>query len=404
MNRFLRPVALLALPVLLAACGSHGTSSALPQPGAPGNGMQSIIDAQTDQSPPVRANCGPVAPGYARCMSLTRIDIGFQPSMTFTAYTPAQLQAAYALPSSTGGKGETVAIVDAFDDASAETDLAKYRSTFGESVCSTKNGCFQKLNQLGQPGPYPPVNAGWDVEISLDEDMVSAICPNCHIMLIEADDNSDTNLYAAEDEAASLKATEISNSWGGSEYSGETADQVHFKHKGIMITVSSGDGAYSAGPQFPAASQYVTAVGGTGLTKSTNKRGWTEKIWSGAGSGCSAYITKPKWQKDTGCSRRTIADVSAQANPAPGVVIVYHNAFSAEGGTSVASPIIASVYALAGNGATLQYGSQSYSHLNGLFDITTGNNGTCTPAYLCTGEKGYDGPSGNGTPDGVKAF
>jgi subtilase family serine protease len=402
MNRFLRPVALLALPVLLAACG-HGATSALPQMHAPGMGAQAVADGGGNVS--VRENCGPVLAGFARCMSMTRTDIGFQPDMTFTAYVPAQLQAAYNLPSKTAGMGQTVAIVDAFDDPTAESDLAKYRKTFNESVCSTANGCFKKLNQLGQPGPYPPVNAGWDIEISLDVDMVSAICPNCHIMLMESDDNSFANLAATVDEAAKLKATEISNSYGGGEYSGEQTDQNHYKHRGIMVTVSSGDGAFSAGPQFPAASQFVTAVGGTSLHVSTNKRKWTEVVWPGAGSGCSAFITKPTWQKDTGCARRTIADVSAQADPSPGVVIVYHNTFTAEGGTSVASPIIASVYALAGNGATLTYGSQSYRVAKAnLYDIIMGNNGSCSPAYLCTAEKGYDGPTGNGTPHGVGAF
>ena len=400
MNRFLRPLALLALPVLLGAC-SHGASSALPQPKAPGMGAQSVGVGQAYQmAPNVRQNCGPVAVGFARCFSLVRTDSMDQPTPDFTSYIPADLKSAYKLP--TGGVAQTVAIVDAFDDPTAETDLAKYRKTFGLSKCTTANGCFQKLNQLGAPGPYPPINAGWDIEISLDVDMVSAICPSCHIRLMEADDNSFANLAATVDEAAVLGSTEISNSYGGGEYSGEQIDQNHYRHPGIMITASSGDGGF--GVEFPAASQYVTAVGGTTLKKATNSRGWSEVVWPGAGSGCSAFINKPKWQKDTGCKRRTVADVSAIADPNPGVVIVYHNTFTAVGGTSVASPIIAAVYALEGNGATLKFGSESYSHLTALFDVTMGSNGSCSPAYLCTGEVGYDGPTGNGTPNGDEAF
>jgi subtilase family serine protease len=398
MIRFLRPVALLALPVLLAACGSHGASSALPQPGTAGAaGMQNY-----NMMSNVRENCGPAAPGFARCFSFIRTNAMGGAAPDFTSYGPPDLQSAYKLSGATLGAGQTVAIVDAFDDPTAQSDLNTYRSFYGLSACTGTGKCFRKLNQLGQAKNYPPVNSGWDVEISLDVDMVSAICPKCHILLMEANDNSFANLAATVDEAAKLNANAISNSYGGGEYSGETTDQSHYNHPGHMITASSGDSGF--GPQFPAASQFVTAVGGTTLTHSTNKRGWAEVVWPGAGSGCSAFVAKPTWQKDTGCSRRTIADVAADADPSPGVVIVYAGNFYSVGGTSVASPIIASVYALEGNAATLNYGSESYSHPNALFDIIKGSNGSCSPAYLCHGEKGYDGPTGNGTPDGDEAF
>lgn len=397
MIRFLRPAALLALPLLFAACGSHGASSALPQPGNAGAaGMQNYTMMSN-----VREACGPVAPGFARCFSLIRTNSMNGAVPDFTSYGPPDLQSAYKLSGSTLGAGQTVAIVDAFDDATVQSDLNTYRSYYGLPACTGTGKCFQKLNQNGKPGPYP-TRQDWAVEISLDVDMVSAICPKCHIILLESNDNSFANLAATVDEAFKLKANAISNSYGGGEYSGETTDQKHYNHPGAMITASSGDNGY--GVQFPAASQYVTAVGGTTLTHSTNKRGWAEVVWPGAGSGCSAYVAKPAWQKDTGCSRRTVADVSADADPNPGVVIVYSGGFYSVGGTSVASPIIASVYALEGNAATLNYGSESYSHLSALFDVTKGSNGSCSPAYLCHGEKGYDGPTGNGTPDGDEAF
>ncbi len=347
--------------------------------------------------------CPGVLIGFARCHAI-RVDAdpgGGSPS----GYNPADLLSAYKLPSSsTVGSGQTVAIVDAYDDPNAESDLGTYRSQFGLSACTTANGCFRKVNQTGGTH-YPRGNKSWAQEISLDLDMVSAICPNCHILLVEATTNSFSNLAAAVDEAAALGANEISNSYGGSEYSNEVTDQSHYNHPGIAITVSSGDSGY--GVQFPAASRYVTAVGGTTLNKASNSRGWSETVWSGAGSGCSAYITKPTWQTDSGCSRRTVADVAADADPNTGVSVydTYHETgWLVFGGTSVASPIIASVYALAGNAGSVTYGSSSYSHTSSLFDVTSGSNGSCGGSYLCTGVVGYDGPTGNGTPDSTGGF
>ena len=330
-------------------------------------------------------------------------------------YGPADLQSAYALPSGTAGAGQTVAIVDAFDDPKAESDLATYRSTYGLPACTTANSCFKKVNQSGTQGSYPSGDQGWAVEISLDLDMVSAACPQCHILLVEASSNANANLYAAVDTAARLGATEISNSYGGSESSSDPSTNVHYNHPGIPITVSSGDSGY--GVEYPAASPYVTAVGGTTLKKATNARGWSESAWSGAGSGCSAYEAKQSWQTDGGCAKRTVADVSAVADPNSGVNVydsdcsglnrLLGNCFSGwgvVGGTSASAPIIASVYALAGNGASVTYGSFPYSHATALNDVTSGSNGSCSGSYLCTSVAGFDGPTGLGTPNGTGAF
>lgn len=347
-------------------------------------------------------SCPGASIGYARCHAI-RVDAGRAVGSP-SGYNPADLQSAYKIPSATAGSGQTVAIVDAYDDPKAESDLSVYRSQFRLSACTTANGCFRKVNQNGGT-TYPRGNKGWAEEISLDLDMVSAICPNCHILLVEATSNSLSNLAAAVDEAAKLGANEISNSYGGGEYSNEVNDQSHFNHPGIAITVSSGDSGY--GVQFPAASRYVTAVGGTTLNKSSNSRGWSETVWSGAGSGCSAYITKPSWQTDSGCSKRTVADVAADADPNTGVSVYdtfHETGWLVFGGTSVASPIIASVYALAGNAGSVNYGSYSYSHRSSLFDVTSGSNGSCGGSYLCTGVVGYDGPTGNGTPDNTGGF
>ncbi|GAC1581973.1 MAG: peptidase S8 [Candidatus Dormibacteria bacterium] len=304
---------------------------------------------------------------------------------------------------STAGAGQTIAIVDAFDDPSAESDLGVYRSQYGLPECTTANGCFKKVNQSGSQGPYPRTDSGWAQEISLDVDMASAVCPNCKILLVEAKSSSFANLSTAVDTAATHGATTISNSYGGSEYAGEVTDQSRYNHPGVAITVSSGDNGY--GVEFPAASVNVTAVGGTTLTRAATARGFTETAWSGAGSGCSAYITRPSWQTDAGCSRRSVADVSAVADPNTGVAV--YDTFRAGGwlvfgGTSVAAPVIAGVYALAGNASTITP-SFPYANASALFDVTSGSNGTCG-TYLCNAGPGFDGPTGLGTPNGVGAF
>jgi subtilase family serine protease len=351
--------------------------------------------------------CDLAPAGFARCHSHVRVDPTGKPAATAgpTGYNPADLIAAYKLPA--GGAGQTIAIVDAFDDPNAESDLAVYRSTFGLPPCTTANGCFRKVNQTGGT-KFPRTNVGWAEEISLDLDMASAICPSCKILLVEATSNSLTNLEAAVDTAASLGANVISNSYGGAEFSTEVANEAHFNHPGIAITVSSGDNGF--GVEFPAASQFVTAVGGTSLLRAANARGFTETVWSGAGSGCSAFITKPAWQTDAGCARRTVADVAAVADPNTGVSV--YDTFRVPGGggwlvfggTSVAAPVIGAVYALTGNAGALNHAQSIYANTAALFDVTSGSNGACGGSYLCTGVVGYDGPTGNGTPNGTGAF
>ena len=353
--------------------------------------------------------------GYSHCnLSLLGLLNG-KPFATTgpTGYGPADLRSAYGL-SATGGAGQTIAIVDAYDDKTAEADLGVYRSHYGLSACTSANGCFKKVNQNGVQGSYPSNNAGWALEISLDLDMASAICPNCKILLVEATNNQNANLYKAVDRAAAMGATVISNSYGGSETSTETADDAHFNHPGIAITVSSGDSGY--GVEYPAASQYVTAVGGTTLTRSGSS--FTESAWSGAGSGCSAYEVKPSWQHDSGCTRRTVADVSAVADPNTGVAVYDSNCnafqqllgqcftgWGTVGGTSASAPIVAGVYALAGNASTTSYPSSiPYANTGSLHDVTSGSNGSCGGSYLCTAGAGYDGPTGLGTPNSTGGF
>jgi subtilase family serine protease len=346
-------------------------------------------------------------------------------------FGPADLLGAYKLAAS-GGAGRTVAIVDAYDDPTAEADLAVYRSYYGLPPCTTANGCFRKVNQSGQQGSYPRADAQWSQEISLDLDMVSAVCRDCHILLVEAnsaDESSTQNdttsdLGASVDTAASLGAVAISNSYG-SVWAGEPDERSldHFyNHPGVAVTASAGDFGY--GVSFPASSPYLTAVGGTSLVQDTTPRGWSEAVWGsgalsqvpevggGTGSGCSSFEPKPAWQLDSGCAKRTVADVAAVADPNTGVAVYdSYGGFGwlVFGGTSVSSPIVASVFALAGHaGGATDPRPLPYQHLPALFDVTSGSNASvpasCSPAYLCNGRPGYDGPTGLGTPNGMGAF
>jgi subtilase family serine protease len=318
-------------------------------------------------------------------------------------YRPLDLQSAYGLPSSTNGSGQTVAIVDAYNDPYAESDLAIYRTTFNLPACDTPDGCFRKVNQSGG-ATFPKPDTGWAGEIALDLDMVSAVCPNCHILLVEANSSSFADLGASVDTAVRLGATIVSNSYGSSEDSSTRSYAHYYAHPGVIIVASSGDSGY--GVESPASYNTVTAVGGTTLTRATNARGWQETAWAGSGSGCSAIVSKPIWQWDSGCSKRTVVDVAAVADPETGVA-VYNtyggNGWAMYGGTSVAAPIIAGVYGLAGNAVstTNEHLYKNYQDLNG---VVSGSNGSCNPKYLCTAGPGYNGPTGLGTPNGVGAF
>lgn len=341
----------------------------------------------------------------ARCHARVLIDAtgDVMPFATPSGFKPADLRSAYKITGS-GASSTLVAIVDAFGYPNAESDLATYRAQFGLPACTTANGCFKKVNQNGVQGSYPRANKGWSQESALDLDMVSAMCPNCSILLVEAKSASFQNLALAVNTAAAMGAHVISNSYGGSE-SGSNTFESFYNYAGVAVTASTGDNGF--GVQFPASSPHVTAVGGTHLVTAANSRGWSETAWTGAGSGCSTVYTKPSWQTDTGCANRTVGDVSAVADPNTGVAVfgpgrLGKSQWLVFGGTSVAAPLIGGIYGVNGGGVT--YGSDPYAHVSALFDVTSGSNGTCSPSYLCTAGPGYDGPTGLGTPNGSTAF
>jgi subtilase family serine protease len=342
-----------------------------------------------------RACARPSAPDVAACQALKLVDANGQavsPSgsritpSAISGKTPTQIRDAYKLTGKTSG-ARTVAIVDAYGYAKAEQDLATYRSTMGLAACTVASGCLRITDQNGGTN-LPRYDNGWAQEQALDLDAVSAACPDCRILLVQAASASIANLGTAVDTAATQPGVvAISNSYGG----GDLADQSygsHYDHPGVAVTASTGDNGYQGG-SFPASSHYVTAVGGTSLVQNTGTaRGWTESAWSGAGSGCTTLNAAPAGQTPTmtSCTGRAIADVSAVADPNTGLAVYAPSSrttsgWAQYGGTSLSSPIVASVYALSGNTAgdanTIPYGNTG-----GLFDVTSGSNGTC--ASWCT--------------------
>ncbi|MFI4984508.1 MAG: S8 family serine peptidase [Solirubrobacterales bacterium] len=462
--------------------------------------LQLASPAQAALSPAayaVSALCSTPSPGHAGCLGLrlvakappavpgTRALRHARPSPSggrsrafeFTepipeSLTPGILLTAYGLSGSPPpASAQTIGIVDAYDDPTAAADLEHYDSRFALPACTNGDGCFRKVNQEGAEAPLPPSNskgeepeAGWAQEIATDIEVAHGVCQSCHILLVEANSNSYKDLFAAENTAARLGASEISNSWGGPE---EGADSAAFNHPGVVITASSGDDGYRdwlAEPEasftaYPASSPHVIAVGGTRLLTKPGGSWRSETVWNdggesaggvkegfgAGGGGCSVLFAAPPWQQhvsnwsSVGCeSNRAVADVSADADPYTGVA-VYDSTEDSEGnkgwgvigGTSVASPIIASVFALAGGAQGVEYPARTLyeNAVNvpaSLHDVTSGSNGECLRPFdeetgasgcsvaeeaqscaaggICLAGPGYDGPSGVGTPDGIGAF
>jgi len=471
---------------LLMLCGCLTLN--LPWASAPAQAQPS---ASADR---VSAVCAPPAPGSATCLALRLVaqaplavpgaralpraaaaaPRSASPAVEQTtpipeSLTPQALLGAYHLPATTTASAtQTIGIVDAYDDATVEADLAHYDQQFGLPECSEGDGCFRKVNQAAKASPLPPsagaTERGWAEEIATDVEMAHGVCESCHIVLVEADSESYDDLEQAEQAAVAMGATEISNSWGGQEPS---LDSPAFDHPGIVITASSGDAGYRnwiAEPQFvnyPAASPDVVAVGGTRLLLDPDNTWLGEEVWNdgaeveevreeagdgAGGGGCSEHFNAPAWQRSlpnwaaVGCDeRRAVADVSADADPFTGVAV--YDSTESEGtrgwnmigGTSVASPIIAAVFALAGGAHGVAYPARTlYENAAktpaSLHDVVSGSNGEClepldeesepprasclaaVEAVSCSGEAiclagpGYDGPTGVGTPDGLAAF
>lgn len=346
--------------------------------------------------------CTAVPMGQARCAAMVAQLVGSSQALAVSPdanstggsapYGPANLHSAYNLPTTASGT-PTVGIVDAFNDPNANKDLATYRSKFGLSPCTTSNGCLRIVNQSGGTS-LPSSNTGWAVEESLDLDMVSAICENCHILLVEASSATDANLGAAVNEAVKLGAIAVSNSYGQNEFSSEASDCSSFyQHNNVAVTASSGDSGL--GVSYPAVCQTVIGVGGTTLNSNGTETTWNTSSTEGAGGGCSAFISKPSWQSSstTGCNMKAVSDVSAVADPNTGVFV--EDTFNEPGGlqvggTSASSPIIAATFALAGNvSSTTTPATLPWGHASSLFEVS--------------GVR-YSFQGGLGSPNGTGAF
>jgi subtilase family serine protease len=457
--------ALMTSLLFLAGCGGAGTIAPHPAnaiaPASNARHYSTVADGVA--AGVLKPLCGPVGPGRARCTAYVVV-----PSAAQTAAQAAQravsakghqpppdglgpddLQSAYQLTAAAKSKGNDalVAIVDPYDTPQAEQDLAVYRARYGLPPCTSANRCFKKVNQNGKAGPLPPVappdTVGWQVEVALDLEMVSANCPKCNILLVETDDDFMNNLAAGVNAAAQFQPASISNSYVSLESptdpgpSGKDALLPSYVHPGIAVVAGSGDFSYMSTPQWdgieyvvygaliPAAFPSVVAVGGTELwPDATTARGWSETVWSSTGSGCSAYEPAPPWQRaDPSCvgtytdgqgrtrsfPSRVYGDVAYAADN----VAVYDSAvlggWGVVAGTSIGAPAIAAIYGLAGYGGHDADGGafpaqKLYASQRSLFDVTVGANGGCTDTYLCNARAGYDGPTGNGSPNGLGAF
>jgi hypothetical protein len=397
--------AVLALAPMLAALPAQATTATAATHPVAAPRLTTDTNAPCNTTP---------KPGFARCFAIVRTTSSHDIAKSSSSQpptgslSPADIQAAYKLPAS--GAGQTVAIVDAYGDSRAETDLATYRTQFGLPACTTANGCFRKVDQTGGTS-YPADDPGWGLETTLDLDAVSAACPNCHILLVEANSPNFTDLATAEDEAVSLGAKFISNSYGATEGAGETSYDSAYEHPGVAVVAATGDTGNVI--TWPSSNPDVTSVGGTTLTQDTSaSRGWDESAWASGGSGCSTLEPRPSYQLGitTDCAMRATADVSADANPASGLAIydtLGSSGWEQVGGTSLATPLITSVYAMAGVPAPgtypVNYPYHDPNQAKDIFDITQGSNGACGNV-LCTAGAGWDGPTGLGTPDGVAAF
>jgi subtilase family serine protease len=336
---------------------------------------------------------------------------------TPSGFGPPDLQAAYKIdPTVIVGAAPTVAIVDAYGYSALESDLAVYRDYYKLPPCTVANGCLKIVNQQGQTAPLPanpPANDDWTVETALDVDMVSAACPKCKILVVQATDNTGDGLFIAQNAAASLGATVISNSWDVPEQSAAVvaAAEAYMNHPNIAIFVSAGDAGYNdqflpagspKGPDFPATSTHVISVGGTRLVRDASARGWSETAWSKGGSACSLSVAKPAYQTASPCTYKATTDIAAVGDPATGLAV--YNAANGGwlppiGGTSASSPFIAAIWAATGNGAQTS-GAFIASKASKLYDVTSGSNGTCgAGTLLCNAAVGWDGPTGYGTPN-----
>lgn len=313
--------------------------------------------------------------------------------------SPQQVWAAYNLPglNSTVSAGKTIAIVDAYDNPNAASDLQAFSTQFGVPL----TGTFTKVKMASKLS----TNSGWILEESMDVQWAHAVAPSANILLVEAKSSRLSDLLAAVDYARSQPhVVSVSMSWGSSEFSGSTAYDYHFSQSGVTFFASSGDSG--TGVQWPAVSTNVVGVGGTTLTMSGTTFS-SESAWSGSGGGISKYVLEPSFQQamvTSSSGMRAVPDVSFDADPATGVSVYDSYGYNGMkgwitvGGTSLGSPSWAALNALgvSGTNASNYYSDASSNYSKYFRDITIGNNGSC--GTVCNAGTNYDFVTGLGSP------
>jgi MYXO-CTERM domain-containing protein len=341
------------------------------------------------------------------------------------AMTPTDVLTRYDIPATAHANGAIVALVE-LPSTHGLTDVNAYRAKYGiaalaecpvdSSGVPTPGGtaCFARVGSDGTTKTVSSTDCpGWAGETGLDMDMVSAACPDCSIVLAEA--ASDETLDGMNKIAATVvHAAAVSNSWGAPELPPD--DETPYESTGILTVAASGDDGYldeeegADAPNFPASSPYVLAVGGTTMKGPSpfSEIVWNDSSGSG-GSGCSTEFAMPSWQSSSGfsfgtCKMRASVDVSAAAEFDPGGIASYDQddgGWNSVVGTSAASPLVAAIMVRLGLAGTDNH-ALLYSHISAFNDITSGDDySACGGSVMCTAAKGWDGPTGLGTPNGT---
>ncbi|GAC1300239.1 MAG: hypothetical protein NVSMB19_06450 [Vulcanimicrobiaceae bacterium] len=426
----------------VAGCSGSSGLSPVPSHGAVAQGSAqrvlqtplgaTSIEASSASGVSLESMCEqPLDPERASCFATFRRESALTALFpdAVNGLTPADLSSLYAYPApgqqGAMGSNQTIAVVVAGDYAAAESDLAVYRTKFGLPPCTVANGCFRKVgagatltaSPIGAPAsvsalPTSPGALGWAAETDIDLDVVSAVCPNCRIVLAEAVTDSIADLSAAVSAGVAANATIVNASYGAPEYSGDVQyASIYGNSKNVKVVAAAGDWGY--GVYYPASDNNVIAVGGTSLSLVGSTV--TETVWSKSSSGCSGFFTKKDYQTApaSGCQMRNVVDVAAVADPLTGVAVYNSTLFGTSGGwaifggTSVSAPIVAAMYALSGMTTNEDAGTKRmYAHAAGFLPVTSGSNGTCTPLYLCVAgpTAAYNGPAGLGIPQGLSGF
>ena len=469
---------------VIAAGGTVAVAAAAPAGAAGFTGHYAVTRSLCAQ---------PSDPAQFRCFAMERVPVAAGTRGAYKValghghiggYSPNDLAKAYGY-NANASVSQTVGIVDWYDDPYVARDLNTFDQAYGLPVETSRS--FRKVNQSGHASPLPRASRD-STETALDVQAVRAVCHKCRILLVEANNPSSSDLAAAENTAVRLGANEVSNSFGGAE-SGATAGMISaFRHPGVVITASTGDDGwygwdgwnFAQDPydtddeaSFPASDPYVVSVGGTRLTVNSDGSRADETVWNNngdadvaglqegpqgaTGGGCSNRFTAGSWQwhvlnyASTGCGSdghgRVAADVAALADPRYGFDVLDRygqGGWITVGGTSLSSPVIAAMYALAGGSGGSAYPAASLyinSNTANTFDVQTGGNGFCgdvdaatcgndvlqeSGTYSnpnswaqsrvdcsfdptdapgqCNAAQGYDGPSGLGTPKGLGLF